>query len=218
MNENRVSLTKPSHRITPAAPDVSSSQGWRDPSTGEIYPAPRSTVTPSIPPVTPQPVNEIYPGAQPGSSASTRTKFCDQCGGLIAYDAKVCPDCGRVYEQVRPAPQAVPQPGTFSAVTSAFSGAGASDRMPQGTSEAPRRAQGPQVITNTSSNVTQTMGTKNKWVALVLCLFFGYLGVHRFYEGKIATGIVWLLTGGVLGIGVFIDIILILTKPVNYTP
>lgn len=46
---------------------------------------------------------------------------------------------------------------------------------------------------------------KNRWVAALLCWFFGYLGVHRFYVGKIGTGILYLLTVGFFGIGVFID-------------
>jgi TM2 domain-containing membrane protein YozV len=50
---------------------------------------------------------------------------------------------------------------------------------------------------------------KNKITALLLCIFLGGLGVHRFYVGKIGTGIVWLLTGGVFGIGWIVDIILI---------
>jgi len=50
---------------------------------------------------------------------------------------------------------------------------------------------------------------KSKITALLLCIFLGGLGVHRFYVGKIGTGIVWLLTGGILGIGWLIDIIMI---------
>ena len=72
------------------------------------------------------------------------------------------------------------------------------------------------IITNTNNNRVGYGREKNKWVALVLCFFFGYLGVHRFYEGKIGTGIIWLFTLGLGGIGVLIDFILILLKPNPY--
>lgn len=48
---------------------------------------------------------------------------------------------------------------------------------------------------------------KSKLVALLLALFLGFWGIHRFYAGKIFTGIIWLLTGGFFFIGWLYDII-----------
>ena len=43
-------------------------------------------------------------------------------------------------------------------------------------------------------------------VALALASVLGFTGAHRFYTGKIATAIVWLLTGGLLGLGALADV------------
>ena len=50
---------------------------------------------------------------------------------------------------------------------------------------------------------------KSRLVALLLCLFVGWLGAHRFYVGKTGTGIVMALTLGFFGIWVMIDLIFI---------
>ena len=52
--------------------------------------------------------------------------------------------------------------------------------------------------------------TKSRLVALLLCIFLGTLGIHRFYVGKVGTGILWLITLGFGGIGVIIDLIMII--------
>lgn len=52
---------------------------------------------------------------------------------------------------------------------------------------------------------------KSRLIALLLCIFVGYLGIHRFYVGKTGTGVLWLLTGGICGIGQLIDLIMIIT-------
>lgn len=47
---------------------------------------------------------------------------------------------------------------------------------------------------------------KEKIVALILCIFLGTLGVHRFYVGKTKSGILYLCTLGLFGIGWIYDI------------
>jgi len=59
---------------------------------------------------------------------------------------------------------------------------------------------------------------KSKWVAFFLCLFFGYIGIHKFYEGKVLMGVIYILTVGLFGIGWVVDCILLLLKPNPYFP
>ena len=50
------------------------------------------------------------------------------------------------------------------------------------------------------------------WLALFLLTFFvGVLGVHRFYVGKIGTGVLMLITLGGLGIWFLVDLLLVVT-------
>ena len=69
------------------------------------------------------------------------------------------------------------------------------------------------VNTNVNTNTLNAAAAypyKKKITALLLCFFFGWAGVHRFYVGKVGTGLLWLFTLGFGGFGSLIDFILIL--------
>lgn len=51
---------------------------------------------------------------------------------------------------------------------------------------------------------------KSRLAAALLAFFIGVLGIHRFYVGKIGTGILMIVTLGGLGLWVLIDLIVIL--------
>ncbi len=81
------------------------------------------------------------------------------------------------------------------------------------------------IINNSNSNINNNkninhgymMGNrKNKWVALIICIFLGYLGGHYFYEGRAGKGFLYLFTLGLFGFGWIIDIIGYIGKPNPY--
>lgn len=116
-----------------------------------------------------------------------KTKFCKYCGEKIPEDAVICNKCGRQVEQLA--------------------------------------SQTPNIVinntnTNTNSNINNNLNgyayrkPKNKWIALLLCIFT--VCGHKFYEEKIGMGILYLFTLGLFGIGWAIDIIVLLFKPTTY--
>ena len=55
------------------------------------------------------------------------------------------------------------------------------------------------------------MKSEKDWiVTLLLCIFFGGIGAHRFYAGKVGTGVIQLITCGGCGIWSLIDLIMII--------
>lgn len=120
------------------------------------------------------------------TAAQEKTKFCKHCGAKIPEDAVICSHCGRQVEEVK---SNACQPNIV--INNSNSNVNRVDAMPYG-----RR--------------------KDKWVSFLLCLFLGFLGAHKFYEGKVGMGILYLFTSGLFGIGWFIDCISLLLKPNPY--
>lgn len=81
----------------------------------------------------------------------------------------------------------------------------------------------PQIVINNSNqnqNNVSVQGTGgrrcNKWTSFLLCLFLGLVGGHKFYEGKIGAGLLYMCTCGLFLVGVIIDLLNILGKPNPY--
>lgn len=121
-----------------------------------------------------------------------KLKFCKHCGEKIPEDAVICAKCGRQVEEIKK---------------------GSSDQI---------------IINNSSSSSASAAASatavasggpatpRDKWVALMLCIFLGWAGAHKFYEGNTGMGILYLCTCGLCGIGWAVDIVLILLKPNPY--
>lgn len=198
MDNHTVNLRKPGDTSSTA-------QGYIDPATGEIYPQPAPAPAQQggvFQPYTQQntPIQQAQPEAvqvqqpaqvpaqaQPVPNAySEGMKFCKYCGAKIPFDAVVCTACGRQVEELRQAQLVMPQVVINN------------------------------TNTNTNTNIAAGGRPKDKWVAFLLCFFLGEFGIHRFYEGKILTGLLYMFTVGLFGIGWLIDLIIILCKPNPY--
>ncbi len=67
----------------------------------------------------------------------------------------------------------------------------------------------------TTNLAPSSLSPKSGLTAFVLCFFFGAFGFHRFYVGKVGTGILMLLTAGGLGLWTLYDLFSIVCK--NFT-
>ncbi|HHT30494.1 MAG TPA: TM2 domain-containing protein [Candidatus Cloacimonetes bacterium] len=71
---------------------------------------------------------------------------------------------------------------------------------------------GVKLITQKATDNLSGKSEKDWTTTLILCIFLGAVGVHRFYTGHTVWGIVYILTfGGFFGIGPVIDLIMIIS-------
>jgi TM2 domain-containing membrane protein YozV len=66
-------------------------------------------------------------------------------------------------------------------------------------------------VENSRNDESNVMSDKRILPVFLLFFFLAWLGVHRFYVGKILTGILFIITFGGLGIWWIVDLILIVT-------
>lgn len=64
--------------------------------------------------------------------------------------------------------------------------------------------------TNQYTTTTVVRQLPKRSTALILCIFFGVLGIHRMYVGRVKSGLLMLITGGFFWVGWVVDICLIL--------
>lgn len=114
----------------------------------------------------------------------SQTKYCKHCGQIIDADCVVCIHCGKQVE-------------TFKGSNN-----------------------GPVIINNNNNNnnmmggygYPNTVSPKSWLTTLLLCFFLGAIGGHRFYTGKVGTGILMILLiwTGISSIWALIDLIVII--------
>jgi TM2 domain-containing membrane protein YozV len=52
---------------------------------------------------------------------------------------------------------------------------------------------------------------KSRMTTLLLCVFAGFLGLHRFYVGRVGSGVLWLASFGLLSVGWIYDLVMVAT-------
>lgn len=146
--------------------------------------------------------------------------FCINCGKELLDSFEFCPECGKKIGGE--------ETGLYGAKESFNNFSGKTKICPKCGEAMPEDSfyclncgnafseQGIEFETIKRRINMQTGTWRNKWIALILCVFFGWLGIHRFYEGKVFTGLLYLCTLGFFGIGWIVDIVRLAKEPNPY--
>ena len=141
--------------------------------------------------------------------------YCINCGRELANDFEFCPECGQKVH-VDAASTPFPEHPYFgdTIICNQCGAAMPADALyclncgcQFNNSTASAAVDFEAIQKSVHRNARLGEDRRKKWIAMLLCIFLGWLGIHRFYEGKIASGILWLFTAGCFGFGWIIDII-----------
>ncbi|WP_343246726.1 TM2 domain-containing protein [Diplocloster hominis] len=128
---------------------------------------------------------------------------CNLCGAPV--ENGVCTYCGAVVST----PQAAAGP-QYQGVDQAGQQNQQPDYQQQGSQQQGYQQQFGQQQNYTQMNPMQNTALKSpksKTTTLILAIFLGWIGVHRYYVGKVGTGLLYTFTIGIFYVGWIVDIV-----------
>lgn len=143
---------------------------------------------------------------------------CKHCGAKVGIEYRLCPYCRSEMEY----PTVNQQPNQPIIIQNIIQDTTADQNNPQNNYNQNYYQNNPQ---NYNANYPQNypqnyapnyfnnpvVSPKSKWLTLILAIFFGYFGIHRFYAGRFISGTLYIFTVGFFYIGWIFDIVTILT-------
>ncbi len=151
-----------------------------------------------------------------GVEAGNKGKMCPNCNK--PYYGRSCPDCG--YHEIaaganktyKMSPEAMAKAAGEGGAESKVIGLNSKNLSPEALqlAEIAMNREGRAPV-DFSAFMPKT-SDKTRGAALILCIFFGWIGAHQFYVGNNKKGMLYFATFGLFGIGIVLDLIAIINR------